>query len=206
VPWLIGARRWDDSPAWKVNTFGDPLMLSRPPSAAKPPRLVQAVEDEQDLRARVTARMRQDSGADFAGAIGSLALLGEDVIAVRTWQLAVERGHAVAVSREALGSLFRLRRTDEFIQAWEEADQRDPLAADMLWHLMAPRLRTAGQQELLVLAAAIRSDQPAEDLERLAPYLSATLGAARTRDIIQREIDRAQRPGTRKRLQQLLKN
>jgi hypothetical protein len=75
VPWLIGARRWDDSPAWKVNTFGDPLMLSRPPSAAKPPRLVQAVEDEQDLRARVTARMRQadtaDSGADFAGAIGS---------------------------------------------------------------------------------------------------------------------------------------
>ena len=143
-----------------------------------------------------------DSGADFAGAIGTLALLGEDVIAVRMWQLAVERGHAGTVSRGALGSLFRLRRTDEFIRAWEETDQRDPLATDMLWHLMSPRLRTAGQQQVLVLAAAIRPDQPAADVERLAPYLSA----ARTHAIIQREIDRAQRPGTRKRLQQLLKS
>jgi len=210
VPWLIGARRWDDSPAWKVNTFGDPLMLSRPPGAAAQPRLVPAVEDGQDLKTQVMTRMRQadtaDSGAEFAGAIGTLALLGEDVIAVRMWQLAVERGHAGTASWRALGPLFRLRRTDEFIRAWEETDQRDPLTTDMLWHLMSPRLRTAGQQELLMLAAAIRPGQPAEDLERLAPYLSAALGAARTHDIIQREIDRAQRPGTRKKLQQLLRS
>ena len=210
VPWLIGARRWDDSPAWKVNTFGDPLMLLGPAGAGARPRLVPAVEDGQDLKTRVKTRMRQaetaDSSADFAVAIETLALLGEDVIAVRMWQLAVERGHAGAVSRPALGPLFRLRRTDEFIRAWEETDQWDPLATDMLWHLMSPRLRTAGQRELLMMVAAIRPDQPAEDLERLAPYLSAALGAARTRDIIQQEIDRAQRPGTRKKLQQLLKN
>jgi hypothetical protein len=210
VPWLIGARRWGDSPAWKVNTFGDPLMLSGPPGAARPPRLVPEVEDGQDLRTTVKTRMRQadtaGSAADFAAAIGTLALLGEDVIAVRMWQLGVKRGHATAVSRPALGPLFRLRRTNEFIRAWEETDQQDPLARDMLWHLMTPRMQTAGEQELLVLAAAIRPDQPEVDLERLAPYLSAALGAARTHAIIQAQIDRAQRPGTRKRLQQLLKN
>jgi hypothetical protein len=209
VPWLIGARRWDDSPAWKVNTFGDPLMLSRPGGAAARPRLAPAVEEGQDLKTRVKTLMRQadaaDSSADFAAAIATLTLLGEDALAVRMWQLAVERGHTGAVSRRALGPLFRLRRTDEFIRAWEETDQRDPLAADMLWQLMSPRLRTAGEQELLVLAAAIRPDQPDADLERLAPYLTAAFGAPRTRDIIQREIDRAERPGTRKRLQQLLR-
>jgi hypothetical protein len=209
VPWLIGARRWDDSPAWKVNTFGDPLMLSRPPRAAAPPRLVPAVEDGQDLKTRATALMRQadaaDSGADFAAAIATLALIGEDAIAVRMWQLAVERGHAGAVSQPALGPLFRLRRTDDFLRAWEDTLQRDHQAADMLWHLMSPRLRSAGEQEILMLADAIRPDQPDADLERLVPYLSAILGAPRTRDIIQRELDRAQRPGTRKRLQQMLR-
>ncbi|MHC4614080.1 MAG: hypothetical protein ACYTAU_10965, partial [Planctomycetota bacterium] len=210
VPWLIGARRWDDSPAWKVNTFGDPLMLSHPPSGAKPPRLVQAVEDEQDLRARVMARMRQadsaDSAADFAEAIGTLALLGEDKIAMGMWQLAISRGHAAAASRPALGPLFRLRRTDDFVRAWEETAERDLLATDMLWHLMSPRLQTAGVEELLLLAAATRADQPEADLERLAPHLTAAVGAAGTHAIIQREIDRAQRAGTRKRLQQLLKS
>jgi hypothetical protein len=209
VPWLIGARRWDDSPAWKVNTFGDPLMPSVLPGAAAPARLDPAMEGEQDLNALVKVRMRQadtaDSGTDFAGAIGTLALLGEDAIAVRMWQQAVQRGHAGAVARGALGPLFRLRRTDDFMRAWEEADQWDPLALDMLWHLMSPRLRFAGEQELLVLAAAIRPEQPEVDLERLAPYLSAAFGAARTHAIIQSEIDRAQRPGTRKRLEQLLR-
>jgi hypothetical protein len=155
VPFLAAARRWDDSPPWKINTFGDPLMLCRPPVAAAPQRLTWPVEYGHDLKARVTTLMRQadtaGSDAAFAEAIGTLALLGEDEIAVRMWQLADKRGHAAAAARPALGALFRLGRADEFIRAWQETVDRDPLATDMLWHLLTPRLQTAGDHELLLL-------------------------------------------------------
>jgi hypothetical protein len=44
------------------------------------------------------------------------------------------------------------------------------------------------------------------DLERLAPHLTAALGAAHTRAVLEREINRAKNPGIRKRLRQLLKD
>ena len=59
---------------------------------------------------------------------------------------------------------------------------------------------------LTELELAIRPDQPAADLERLAPHLTAALGADHTRAVIQRQLDRTQRPGSRKRLRQLLRN
>jgi hypothetical protein len=188
-------------------------MLCRPPADAGSKRLEGSVEDGQDLRAHARTLMRQadtadgaDGAAAFAEAIGTLALLGKDEIAVRMWQLADERGHTAAVSRRALGPLFRLRRPDEFIRAWQATPQRDDLTTDMLWHLLTPRLPSAGEQELLVLESAIRPSQPEADLERLAPRLSAAFGAAHARSVIQREIDRAQRPGTKKALQRLLKD
>ena len=98
-----------------------------------------------------------------------------------------------------------MRRTEEFIQAWQEADQRDPLATDMLWHLLSPRLQTAGPHEIALLATAIRRDEADADLQRLVPHLTRALGPGRTRDLIQREIDQAQLPHVRNRLQQLLR-
>jgi hypothetical protein len=209
VPFLVAARRWDDSPAWKVNTYGDPLMRCGPPAAAVPARLTWPVEHGRELRAHVTALMREadtaDGGASFAEAIETLALLGEDAIAVRMWQLARERGHAAA-GAIVLGPLFRLQRTDEFITAWQETPDPDELATDMLWHLMTPRLPSLGERELLVLESAIRDSQPDADLERLAPRLAATLGPAHARNVVQRELDRAHRPGTRKALRRVLKD
>jgi hypothetical protein len=210
VPWLIGARRWDGSPAWKVNTFGDPLMLCRPLVDPAPQRLEGPIAEGQDLRARAETLMRQaDADNDdnaFAEAVATLALLGADETAARLWQVADDRGHGAEAAPAALGPLFRLRRTDAFVRAWQQTGQRDRLAADMLWHLLTPRLAAAGEQELLLLESAIRPSLPEADLQRLAPHLTATFGAAHTRKAIQREIDRTQRPGTRKKLQQLLED
>jgi hypothetical protein len=208
VPFLVAARRWDDSPAWKVNTFGDPLMCCRRPGTSAP-RTATPAEYGHDLRALATAVMRRANatgdGAAFAEAIALLALLGEDEIAYRLWELAVERGHGPAAASAALPSLFRLRRVDAFIAAWRETGDPDTAATDMLWHLLTPRLGMAGGPELLLLEEAIRSDQPDADLGRLAPRLAAVFGAAHARIVIQHEIDRAERAATRRKLQQLMK-
>jgi hypothetical protein len=208
VPFLVAARRWDDSPAWKVNTFGDPLMRCRRPGAAAP-RAAEPAEYGHDLRAQVAELMRRadvaGDAAAFAEAIEMLALLGEDEIACHLWQVAVERGHGGAAARAALGPLFRLRRVDDFIAAWRETREPDAAATDMLWHLLIPQLEVAGGPELLLLEAAIRPDQPDADLGRLVPRLAAVLGAAHARVVVQREIDRAERAATRRRLQQMLK-
>jgi len=97
-----------------------------------------------------------------------------------------------------------LRRADDYVAAWREVRDPDPLAADMLWHLLTPRLGMAGGPELLLLEGAVRLDQPDVDLGRLAPRLAAVFGAAHARIAVQHEIDRAERAATRRRLQLLL--
>ena len=81
---------------------------------------------------------------------------------------------------------------------------RDDLDTDMLWHLLTPRLRTADEQMLVLLETSIRACQPHADLGRLAPHLTAVLGADHTRAAVQRALSHTTNPRHRRELQKLL--
>ena len=209
VPFLIAGRKWDASPAWKINTLGDPLMICRPPLLGEVARIPAPQEfDGIDLKEHVKTLMRRaaedKSGDAFAEAIATLDLLGHDAVAIKLWQLAEQRGLARAAAPGAIGPLFRVGLANETFRA--AAALPDPHAndLDMLWHMMTPRLRTADEQTLLFLERNIRSCQRHADLERLAPHLLATFGVAHTRAAIQREIDRTTNPRSRKLLRKLM--
>ena len=81
---------------------------------------------------------------------------------------------------------------------------RDPLAADMLWHLFQARLGAGADKDVLLqLQAAVRQPYPQVDLERLAPALSRAFGKAHARGVIERELSRANSPSVRQALAEL---
>ncbi len=209
VPFLIAGRKWDDSPAWKINTLGDPLMICRPPMLG-PLRRVPAPDDTGglELREHVKTLMRKAAEEGTAQAIAetvtTLDLIGQDSVAIRMWQLAVQQGVPGAAAPGAMGPLFRAGLTDELVRAAEALPDRDEFDVDMLWHHLTPRLRVADERALRLLEATIRSCQSHADLERLAPHLTATFGAARTRAAIGRELDRTTNARRRRDLQKLL--
>ena len=211
VPFLIAGRKWDDSPAWKINTLGDPLMICRPPAlgaiARLPPPDV-ADDDAVDLGQHVKTLMRRaaedETGDAFAEAVATLDLLGKDSVAIRLWQLAAQRGLAQAAAPASLGPLFRAGLANEFLRAADTMPTRDDIDTDMLWHLLTPRLRGADERMLLLLETSIRRCQPHADLERLAPHLTAVFGADHTRAAVQRELNRTTNPRHRRELQKLL--
>ncbi len=209
VPFLIAGRKWDAGPAWKINTLGDPLLICRPPVLGEVARSPAPVEFEGlDLKEHVKTLMRRAAedtrGEAIAEAIATLDLLGRDAVAIRLWQLADQLGLADAAAPGAIGPLFRVGLANEMFRAAEAVPDPDAFDLDMLWHMMTPRLRTADQQTLLFLERNIRSCQGHADLERLAPYLTATFGAAHTRAAVGREIDRTSNPRYRKFLRKLM--
>ncbi len=217
VPFLVAARHWDGpvGNAWRVNTFGDPLMLCRPlvgpdgtPSAA---RVDLPADYGTDLREQATAIMRQiegdERGAIIADAITALVLLGRDEIAVQMWRVVRQKGLEAAVAAVSLGPLFRMRQEDEFLVAYAatSGEQRNGLAQDMLWHLLGPQLnRSLDEDTVLLLQSSLRRPMAHVDLERLAPQLRRIFGEPQTRGIIQRELERATSDDERKNLQKLL--
>ncbi|MHC4109007.1 MAG: hypothetical protein ACYSTY_13085 [Planctomycetota bacterium] len=209
VPFLVAARQWEGplSRPWKVNTFGDPLMLCGVPGA---PRQRIQLEDASglDLTQHVAALMRKSevdkSGEALAEAMHVLVLLGRDDIAVQMWRLAEQRGTTLKASRTAAGALFRRRDIDGFLQAWEELPSRDEAVEDMLWHLLLPQLGTVDKDVLLQLQESVRRRQPYVDLERLAPHLTRAFGPDRTREAIERQLNQAASRQTREALKKLL--
>ncbi len=211
VPFLIAGRKWDDSPAWKINTLGDPLMICRPPAfgaIARLPAPDVADDDAVDLGEHVKMLMRRaaedETGDAIAEAVATLDLLGKDSVAIKLWQLAGQRGLAQAAAPASLGPLFRAGLTNEFVRAADTMPARDDIDTDMLWHLLTPRLRVADERMLVLLETSIRPCQPHADLERLAPHLTAVFGVDHTRAAVQREMNRTTNPRQRRELQKLL--
>lgn len=210
VPFLVAARRWEGplSRPWKVNTFGDPLMLCGAPGAPRQ-RVQWQDANGLDLTEHIAALMRKsevdESGEAIAEAMHVLVLLGRDDIAVQMWRLAEQRGTTLKASQAAVGALFRRRDIDGFLRAWEELPSRDETVEDMLWHLLLPQLATVDKDVLLQLQASVRRRQPYVDLERLAPHLTRAFGPQHTREVIERSINRAARRQTREALKKLLR-
>jgi hypothetical protein len=196
TPFLVAARRWpDDGPfgrPWKVNTFGDPLRLGSGPQRPRPPRVPPPpVERGEDLAAALPDLMRRcevdRTGTTFARALRSLVLVGRDDVAIGLWAAARQRGLGAAAARPALGPLFRAGRVADFQEAWDALRARDPVATDMLWLLLLPRLGPGTDEAtLLRLESAIRPDLGHVDVELLAPHLERRFGTGHLRMVIER--------------------
>ena len=213
VPFLVGARQWQGSfsGTWKVNTYGDPLMLCRPPAAGAKLRTRSPAEYGLDLTEHAKTLMRDseadESGAVLAEAIGTLSLLGRDDIARRLWQRAEQRGLASDAARPALGALFRGGDEEAFMRAWHELPALDPAAKDMLWHLHLPRLGLRTTKDTLVeLHEAVREPMPHVDLRRLAPHLTRAFGETYTHRALERAIQSTTNKRARAELEKMLKN
>lgn len=226
APFLVGARQIDAPPPfggpWRVNTFGDPLMLIPPPvrtngnggtnHAADPrgkARLAQPATYGENLLHRVRDLMRamadDPSGKTHAEVISLLNLLGRDEIALQVWRLAEQNGAAAAAAQPALAPLFRAQDVDGFLRAWDLMNRHSAREITMLWHLMTPRLRGVRDEDvLLILQSAIRREMPHVDAGRLAPHLSRIAGKPRARNMILRELERTRNEGVQRRLRELL--
>lgn len=205
VPFLIAARHWGAT-VWRINTHGDPLMTCGPRSGARiegepRDRLIDLREQLKDLLREAESSR---SAAKFAEAVRLAHLLGEDQIAFRTWQHARERRLEGDASRWVLPALFRLRRSADFLDAWDMTLQPTDLDRDMLWHLLTPRLGGNVDERLLTtLRNNIRGPMTHADLARLAPVLRAAFGAAYVNTLIDRELANTNNPMNRRELERL---
>lgn len=196
--------------AWKINTFGDPLMLLAPPREPPILRLVKQADygiDLNDLaRTLLTESKSDETGETIARAIATLDLLGQDAISIKMWQLAKQRNLQAKVSLHAIDSLFRANLKRDFLEAFSELPYRKAKHIDMLWHLIGSRIGpSTTNNTLLILQASIRPYQPHIDIRRLAPHLVAAFGQGHLRGLIQRHLEKTASPGIKKQLNKLLK-
>lgn len=214
VPFLIAARHWGGpmpfAGPWKVNLFGDPLMLFAVPEQMKKERIDRPAEYGESVLVHARAAMERikenESGAALAEAMHNLALLGRDELLRDLWQLARQRGWESFAARPALGPLFRAYEVDEFLVAWQHLPQHDAQAENMLWHLMTVRLRRVRDDEtLLRLQSAVRLDLPHVDAGRLAPILATRFGREHTRVFLDRLIQHTEYYRSRRQLEELLR-
>lgn len=199
VPFLVAGRSWDGpfSTIWRVTTIGDPLMLMQPPprrkiQRAEMPSIPNAI-DLQDVAREYVIALRESPRA-APEAIETLVLLGRDDMAARVWRATRGDSNLDSATRAApmaLGPLFRQRRFDEFLRAFDRlpAGERTGIALDMLWHFATPRLETMDDVATLgLLLSSARGPDPSIDLARLLPHVERVIGAGAGRSAIERAL------------------
>lgn len=186
IPLGPSVRMWEgEAPlavAWRINLFGDPMMLSGGPSKSKRSQtginghgaenLVEATQKALELA------LENPGDEQFAKAIKLMVLTNLDGLAMDLWHRAVkDKGAGPASAKAALGSLFRRGDRDGFMLAWTMLAKPTSRDRDMLWSLMGPTLGPDTDAETArIMSAAIRPRYPAGDLHRLAPVLARTEG------------------------------
>ncbi len=220
VPFLLAGRMWPGesnmSGVWKITTIGDPFMLAQPPEFRKvrivpleeaPP--IPGAESVQDVaRAKIRSLLNDRSVA--AELIRLLELGGQDEVAIEVWMRIIGTGDQAAIvsaARSILGPLFRTGRPIEFVYAYERLprEARDRDAADMLWHLMTPRLTAVHDPDtIMLLEREVREPFAFEDLQALVPHIDRVLGDGRGTAAVQRRIDREPNPARKAQLRRLL--
>jgi len=167
-PWGA-AVRYDNAPAWKIASFGDPLQTVGPaaPASALPPELSDAI----DLSARVKELVK----TNLPEALTMLVMLGRDEEAARLLAaLAKTKDQLSSDSVLAAGlALARTGRGDDLLIALRvvrpEQFNRLPELRDALWLIAGPKLKTSKDQALLgLLRDNARPEQIARDMTELA--------------------------------------
>lgn len=215
VPLLIAARWWDTdgmfSRPWRVNTFGDPLMLCNSPQEMSRPRITQEKSYGTDLSTRVRDLLQQVKTEPdqevYVQAIRNLVLLGRDDMAIELWKLAQHHNLAQPSATHVLGPLFRAGNKELFLEAWEMLVEPNELTRDMLWHLLGPRLGPRVPRRLLVaLESGIRKSFSHEDARKLAPHIDREFSRQRTRSMLTGLLEVATNKTSRQALGKLLES
>jgi hypothetical protein len=217
VPLLLAGRHYPPYPLskpWRINTFGDPLMLVLPPeqqvkersAIAGSPAPAETVNLMDRVKTLLRACAGNDHDAPYGEAMRVLGQLGRDDLAQQLWGLAKKHGRTRDVAPFALQPLFRARDVGGFVEAWSALpeDLRSDRGRDMLWHLMDTRLAAIDDEATIsILQAAIRRPQAHVDLERLAPALARVYGRPQVKALIRRELQTVKNAGERKALEKL---
>ena len=204
APFAVAVRQ-DTQPPWKLNVFGDPLVQFGAPG----PRLEEPLELDgaTELEARMRASLKERRLSD---AVADMVMLGRDADAVRVAQAAANAEPSAmtpALAKAALLASFRQGERELFLalyRAMDQADQREPLAADLLWSLARAELGSTSDAELLsALRMTIRTHSMAEDAAELAPALRRVFGDNAPRSMIGALLERAPDQSTKQKLAEL---
>lgn len=182
IPLGPSVRMWEGeaplSVAWRVNLFGDPMMLSGGPSVSNRSLTGINGHGETNLVELVQPAMNNavDNPSDerFAEALELMEFTNLDGLAMDLWHRAIkDKAAGPASARIALGPLFRKGDHEGFMQAWSRLEKPTGRDRDMLWSLMGPTLGPDTDAETArIMSSAIRTRYPSGDLRRLAPVLA----------------------------------
>lgn len=186
IPWGPAVRH-TNAPAWKVATFGDPLLQFGP--VLRSESTVLPLENPADVQDELRAALKDRK---FDAALDVLALQGRDADAVRLARglltdttVKVEPGAA----RAMFMPLIRTGEAELAAQAlalMSAEDRAQPARHDALWLIAHPLLGSTGSRPLLeALRDSIRPDVAGRDASDLAPALSRVFGAASARRMLE---------------------
>ena len=220
IPLGPAVRLWEgQSPfavAWRVNLFGDPMMLSSGARYADRPRAPinggGAELLNETARRAVDQALNDPSDAAFAEALRLCMLIDRESLAGDLWNRAVQDGvGGPQIARLALGPFFREGNGAAFIRAWKtcftgtDAEKPTQREQDMLWALVGSMLDAEVDPDTVALLERwIRDRYPAGDMQRLAPALERTRGRRVVRDSLRRVRQTAANRREKKAIDRLL--
>lgn len=182
------AVRIDGLEPWKLNYFGDPLLMLADEAKQKPG--MPALEGAQAMSDLVREAIR---ARDLPGAARLLVMLGRDEDAARLFSAALaDKDHEVSpeLAEVCFYPLIRAGDIVGAIKAFErmpeKAQKNDP-RVDALWLAARPRLSLMppDAHAAQVLKAHVRQRCAVDDVETLLPALRRTTDAATLRAWIQ---------------------
>jgi len=211
---FAAAVRFDDGPAWRLATFGDPLACVGPPPGPPPENILKqglALEGVKDLADDLKEALAQ---RDFARALTNLSLLGRDDDAGKLAAAILDDPSttlAPGAAAVAIPILQRTKHPRELARAYAllpKDKSSDPILRDVLWQAIYPQMPDSADEALVrILAANLREDQAGQDASVLAPAMARTMGRDAALDMLRdartrshTELDRARADEAAKRL------
>lgn len=194
IPFLPASRWFDGEGAyakpWRLNTIGDPLMLSGPNGSVK--RVVNPASTSPDyIDASVVAKeamqmaVEESTDANFSDAITAVIRLGKDKLASGLWSIALNQSSVGSQSaRAVLPALFRRQEDDSFLKAFKLIRSPSRIEKDMLWHLAG----TSQNTPLQLLIDNIRSPYSFDDLALIADRIAKTRGSNAVLSIVEEKL------------------
>jgi hypothetical protein len=186
IPWGPAVRH-SNGPAWKVATFGDPLLQFGP--VMRSDSTVLPLENPADVQDELRAALKDRT---FEAALDVLAMQGRDADAVRLARgllsdttVKVEPGAA----RAMFMPLIRAGEAELAARAMSLMSRDDravPARQDALWLIAHPLLGSTDSRVLVeTLRDAIRADVAGRDAADLAPAIARVFGGASARRMLE---------------------